>query len=176
MAIELVGFDQLKLMLELEKTESDYPTLTLIQESVVAAFESYLGRNLSEDKYEESNFVYFPQDIMPLKALPVKSITSAAIDGVEITDYKIRDFGILLGSKVEGVEVVVSYVGGLTSVPDDISRAALLQTSYEYQTHDHIGAETVATEGGMVTTPSLSLLKEVVRLLKNHRHPVNKVL
>lgn len=176
MAIELVEFEKLKTLLQLDKTEADYPTLTLIQESVVAAFEEFTGRTLTEDKYSESVFVLSPSKMIPVKALPIKVITSITVDGVLTTNYKIREYGVELGSKVDNVTLDIAYTGGLAEVPKGLERAALLQTAYEYQNSDHIGAKLVSSEGGSVTLPELNLLKVVKGILKNYRHPLNRML
>ena len=70
-------------------------------------------------------------------------------------------------------KVVIVYTGGITIVPDAMARAALLQTAYEFQSKDQIGAESVTTDGGSVSRPALGLLKEVKRNLEKYKHPLN---
>ena len=176
MAIELVPFDKLKSLLELEDNEADYPALTLIQESVVAAFEAYTGRVFTEDKYTNSVDIIFPSKMVSLNAIPVNTITEVTVDGIVMTDYKIRLYGIELGSPVDNRTVEVSYRGGLKEVPASLERAALLQTTYEYQNSTHIGAKLVSTEGGTVTLPELNLLKVVKGILKSYMHPLNRMM
>lgn len=176
MATELIAFQALADLLGLEQTEDKYPKLTLIQESVVDAFEEYTGRSFDNDTYKESLTPMSPSSMMPLKALPVASVAQVTLDGTATTDFKIRIYGIQLGAKVDNKEIVVDYVGGLETVPKQIKRAALLQTAYEFQNSDNIGASFVSNEGGTVTVPEISLLKEVRKLLATERHPLNRML
>lgn len=174
MAIELVDFEELKVMLGLSasKSESDYPDLTLIQESVVNMFESFTGRFFTEDKYIEQKFIGCSKTKMiPLKGVPIKSISSVTIDGVLTPDYKIKGYGIELSFPVTDVEIEVVYTGGITEVIGSLHRAALLQTVYEYQNKDSIGIQTTSTNGGTVTKPELGMLKEVAKLLAPLKHP-----
>lgn len=171
MAIELVSFDDLDTYLDLAKEESGYPDLTLIQESVVAAIERHLNRELELDTRTETNFIYSATTMIPVKALPIVSITSVTIDGDTTTEYKKRSYGIQLDLCTDNSEVIVTYEGGIEDVPSAIKRAALLQTVYEYQNKDSIGIENVSTEGGSITKPELGLLKEVKMLLQKHKHP-----
>lgn len=177
MAKELVSFADLKILLGLLKTEVDYPQLTLIQESVADAIEEYTGRTFESNVYQETVTPLSPSKMIPLKAVPVSSITSVTVDGNAWADFKIREYGIELGSTVDNQEIIVTYVGGLVGVVTGVlNRAALLQTTYEYQNKDNIGASFVTNEGGSVTVPEIGLLKEVRRLLKNERHVLNKIL
>jgi len=68
--------------------------------------------------------------------------------------------------------MVVVYTGGITEATNSMNRAALLQTAYEFQAKDHIGASSVSAEGGSVQRPELGLLKEVKRILSKDKHPL----
>ena len=171
MAIELISFDELDVYLDLAKSESGYPDLTLIQESVVTAIENRLDRRLTLEGAVETLYLYACTKMIPLKSIPIKTVSSVSIDGVATTGYKIRGYGIELTYAVDNVEVTVAYEGGLNTVHPDLKRAALLQTVYEYQNKDSIGIQSTSTEGGTTTKPELGLLKEVKQLLHRHRHP-----
>ena len=172
---DLVTFEDLKSLLHLDNDEEDYPALTLLRDSVKDAIESFLGRTIDNDSYSETKRIVSKTKMVPLNALPVDSVSSVTIDGSASTDYTISDYGVELGATVSNLPVVVSYIGGLEEIPGPINRAALIQTAYEYQNHDHIGAESVSTDGGSVQRPSLGLLKEVQRLLKTFKHPLNRM-
>jgi len=171
MAIELVSFDDLKLYLGLSKGELNYPELTLIQESVVSAIESYTRRILTEDNYSKTVFVSCKTKMIMLDAIPIKKISSILIDGIDTTDYKIKQYGVQLDEYVDDAELSISYTGGLETVNAMIKRAALLQTVYEFQNKDSIGIQTVSTDGGTTVKPELGLLREVKTLLDRHIHP-----
>ena len=64
-------------------------------------------------------------------------------------------------------KTVITYTGGLTVVPAELTRAALLQTVYEYQNKDSVGLENISNQGGSVTKPEIGLLKEVKQILNN---------
>lgn len=170
--MELVSFEQLKAILGLSKTESDYADLEIIKESVVSMFEDYTHRKFNEDSYSESIYTNSINTAMiQCNAIPIKSVSSVLIDGVETTAYKITQYGIELSSKVADAKVDVNYIGGIETVPGNLNRAALLQTAYEYQNKNSIGIEVVSTEGGSVVKPELGMLKEVKTLLNSLIHP-----
>lgn len=175
MAIELVSFDELKIVLGLSesKSESDYPDLTIIQESVVAMFENHTGRTFKKTNHSEDYFIFSKSKMIPLKGLPVISIESITLDGdvVDADAYDSRPYGVELANATSSITAKVSYSGGLSSVPEDLKRAAMLQTIYEYQNKHSIGLEVVSTGGGTVTKPQLGMLKEVGRLLNKYVHP-----
>ena len=171
MAIELVGFDKLAPVIPLNSAEATYPDLTIIQESVVSQFEDHTNRTFTEDNYEEELFVGMSSKMIPLKAIPVSEVTEVTIDDVVTTDYNIRPYGVELGYKVQNQTVKVTYAGGLATVPKSLERAALLQTTYEYQHKNSIGLEIVSTPGGTITKPEVGMLKEVKKILNAYMHP-----
>ena len=180
MTIELVSFADIKSVINLEDAAiTDYPGLGIIRDNVVFAIESYLSRYLENTDYTQSVKVMSKTKMIPLRALPVESISTVTVStlGVdesltEHNDYMITDYGILLDSSVNRSSVDVEYTGGYEAadVPNEIKRAAILQTIYEFQGKDTIGATSVSTEGGSVQTPALGLLKEVRRLLDPFKH------
>lgn len=171
---DLISFENLKSVLDLELKESDYPALAVIRDSVKAAIQSHIGRNLDFGKYTESKLIAYQTKMIGLMGLPVKSVSNVTIDGVAITDYKLRDYGIEISGGIEDQTVAVTYKGGFERLPEDIGRAALIQTVYEYQNKDHMGAESVSSDGGSVSRPALGLLKETTRLLSPYRHVLDK--
>ena len=182
MAVELVTYPDLKNLLGLTKAAiTDYPALGVLNNSVLYAIEEYLGRELEKKDRTETIFVgATPSRMISLIGLPIASITSVSITQAQIetsyvsTDYDIVDYGIKMVSKFQNAKVVVTYNGGFedADVPTKINRAALLQISYEWQSKDQIGAQSVSTEGGFVQRPELGLLKEVKRILDGQKHPL----
>lgn len=172
MAIELISFDELKTFLGLIETESDYPELALIQESVVSAIEDTTGRILEQGDYTQTKHSFWTDTVMiKLDAIPVLKVESVTIDGAAVSGYKIRTYGLDLPRTVFEETVVVKYTGGVDAVSGTLKRAALLQTVYEFQHKEFVGVETISTEGGTVTRPALGMLKEVAKLLEKERHP-----
>lgn len=182
MAIELVTYADLKALLGLTKAAmSDYPALEVLNDSVLYAIEEYLGRELEKSDRTETIFIGdTPSRMISLLGLPIASITSVTITQAQIetsyisTDYDVVDYGIKMVSKFKNAKIVVVYNGGYADadVPTKINRAALLQISYEWQSKDQIGAQSVSTEGGFVQRPELGLLKEVKRMLDGQKHPL----
>ncbi len=169
---DLVTFEQLDALLNLKQSEDNYPALRLLMDSVKAAIQNHIGRDISFGKYTESRIITCQTSMIGLKALPIKSVSAVTIDGVSTTNYKIRDYGIEVPGGLDDVTIAVTYKGGFDKVPEDINRAALLQTAYEFQNKANIGAESVTNEGGSIQRPALGLLKEVRERLKNYKHPL----
>lgn len=180
MAIELVSYADLKSLLGLEGTIiGDYPALMVLKLSVTSAIEEYLGRELEVKARTEDVFVNeSPTKMIALVGLPISSVSSVVITQNNTTetlsenDYDIAQYGIKLHSNVSHAKISITYTGGVSTVPVGIERAALLQTAYEFQAKDQIGAENVSTDGGMVSRPALGLLKETKRMLKSEIHPL----
>lgn len=180
MTIELVTYADLKALLSLtDAAITDYPALNLLRESVTAAIESYLGREL--ESKSRSATIYASNvatQMIHLKAVPVASVSALTVtigtDSEDYTanDYEITVYGVKLYGKVSNAKIEITYTGGISTVPDAINRAALMQTTYEFQSKENIGAESVSTEGGFVSRPALGLLKEVRRMLSSERHPL----
>jgi len=170
--MQFLSFEDVKSLGELEKDEVDYPVISILESSVISAIESYTKTILKKSTYTKK-LNYYTQ-LLEVDALPVISVTSIITEsGYEYvaSDYRIRDWGIeLLSPVVLDESVTIVYTGGYSKLPGDLYRAILLQTVYEYQNHDHIGASSVTNEGGSVQTPSLQLLPEVVRLIKGYKN------
>lgn len=173
---DLVEFKTLKAILELEKDGiSDYPRLEVIAAAVPSSFEMYAGRKFEEvDKRVESGNTEIgrPTKFLHLHALPIKSITSVVIDGRTIgtSEYVVDAYGVRLLASVSGVSWTVEYQGGFDEFPADLKYTAAIQAAYESQNMDVLGAQTVSSEGGTVTTPGFKLLPEVQRRLSNYVH------
>ena len=190
MAHELVTFDDLKKALELEKkTIQEYPVLEILKPSIEAAVENFLGRELEyKERTEPVQMGMAHSKMVPLKALPVASVSAVtATDGygnqeslTHLEDFRITNWGIRLFSAYRDKDLAVTYLGGFATpatgstpaIPADITRAALLQTVYEYEKSPNLGASTVSTEGGSTRYPELGLLKHVKELLQKHIHPL----
>lgn len=181
MAIELVTYANLKALLDLEEAAiTDYPALNIIRPSVTSAIEEYLDRLLEPIERTETIYIgRFKTSMLRLPAIPVTSVSSVTVTIGEDSEtydeheeYEVTNYGLKLLASLANAKVVVVYTGGITTVPDAIARAALLQTAYEFQSKDHVGADNVSTEGGSVSRPAIGLLKEVQRLLNRYRHPL----
>jgi hypothetical protein len=190
MAHELVTFNDLKKELKLDKsTLQEYPVLAVLKPSVEAAIENFLQRELEyKERTEDLYLSRFGTSMVQLKALPVASVSAVTVtdaygnteDLTAQEDFRITPFGIRLFSNHKDLDISVTYLGGYATpatgsvpgIPKDITRAALLQTVYEYQKSPNLGAEMVSNEGGSVTYPELGLLKHVKQLLQPHIHPL----
>jgi len=189
MAWELVSFASLKALLGLEDSlVTDYPALNILKPSVEAAIESYLGRQLESAERTETFYITGPSNIIPLKAIPVTAVSSLEITMLNETetystgDYYFTEYGLTLDAPIydgyksftnlNDAKIAITYTGGLSAVPSDIERAALLQTAYEFLGKDQIGATSVTTEGGTVNRPALNLLPVVKDLLNPYKHPL----
>lgn len=165
----IVEFDDVKALLDLEKAEDKYPELQVILVQVHAALENYCQRSFEFDEYTEIG--YLDGSDIPLRALPIASVKSVAIDGKsQVLNWRTRGDRISFRGHHEGNFKVV-YKGGFDEIPADVKRAAVLQACHEYQRKDQIGATAVNTDGGSVQySGQIGLLKEVVRLLAPYRN------
>jgi hypothetical protein len=173
----LTDFDTMKALLDLDGDEAGYPQLSFVMTSVDAAIQNHLKRELEEDSRTETRFLNGVSRMLPLSGLPVVSVESVVIDDevVDPSRYKKAVYGLEFNYMPDGL-TVVTYKGGVDEIHRDIKRAAELQVAYEYQNIDHVGAETVSNEGGSVSRPALGLLKEVIRMLNPHVHPMGAFL
>jgi len=184
MAIELVTFADLKAFLDLESAAiTDYPALNIIRSSATFAIEEYLGRLLESKERTETIYIgSYKTSMIKLPAIPITAISSVTVtigsDSEtydEHEEYEITDYGLKLFTTLMNAKIVVVYTGGITTVPDVMNRAALLQTIFEFQAKDQVGAESVSSTGGSVSRPVLGLLKEVRRMLNSEKHPLLQV-
>lgn len=184
--ITLVQFEDVSNYLGLARSESSHPQLAIIAPSVTTAIENYIGRKLeSEERTEVIHIGSSETRFIDLKALPVTEVVSVVVTElgedetlVENEDFIVSNGGIeLLYTRLKRCKVTVVYTGGYVEddVPEDFHRAALLQTIHEYQTKDHVGADSVSSEGGSIQRPGVVLLPEVKRLLDEHKHPARIV-
>ena len=181
MAIELVSYDDLKALLNLEDAAiTDYPALELLRSSVTSAVEEEIGRLL--ESMERTETIYIgsrKRSMISLPAIPVTAVSSVTVTIIgesetydENEEYEITEYGIQLAVSLSKAKMVVVYTGGISTVPDAMARAALMQVAYEFQAKDNIGSSSVSTEGGSVQRPELGLLKEVRRDLNRYKHPL----
>lgn len=178
----IVDFDDLKVILDLEKTSfADYPDLELIADSVHAALENFTQRSLSDTvvKVTETGFNPQRQKEINLKNLPIVSIESVTLndynDGIALdltlTEVKVNPYGVTLPFKYEGAWTVTTK-GGFKGIPSDsdIYRAELFQITYEYQNKNNMAATGFTNDGGGVTLPGFVLLPQVKQLLAPYIH------
>ncbi len=179
--IELVTFAELKTLLDLDGTTiAEYPALALLQSSVLSAIESYIGRLLTSE--ERTEIIYVgnnPSDMISLPGIPITTVSSVTVSIYgddetlsENSDFVIDEFGIRMLYKFRLAKITIIYTGGLSETNGILKRAALMQTAYEWQGKEQIGASYTSNEGGSVTRPELGLLKEVKRLLNSEIHPL----
>ena len=173
--ITLVTFAELKTFLDLsDALESDYPDLILIRDSVTSSIESYCRRLFEPVERVRDKFYRYSTLRVDLKAYPISAVASVTVDtgsGASVqtvdTDFIILDDAIELVEPLVAAKAVITYTGGLSVVPYELTRAALLQTVYEYQNKDSVGLENISNQGGSITKPEIGLLKEVKQILDN---------
>lgn len=184
MALELVTFADLEKLLGLtDAAITDYPALEVINDTMIVAFETELGRKLNSESRTDTQYVgKFKKSMLNLPAIPITTMTSVTVTQLgdseswtEDEDYEVTGYGIRLLTGITNSKIVTVYTGGLSAVSEEpgLNRAALYQIAYEFQSKDWIGAESVSTEGGNVTRPELTLLKETKRMLKGSIHPLH---
>jgi len=177
---ELCSWDDLKNMLDLEGSSiSEYPALDDTRLRVAYALEVHLGRLFEVKERTESISV----GMSPIQMIYLPGVPSASISSVTVRtryetltlsedDYMVTNYGLKLWSRVSNSEIEVVYTGGISEVPGSLNRASLLQTVYEFQGKEHVGATSVSTDGGTVSTPEIQLLKTVKASIKGEHHPL----
>jgi|GEM_PF-1282703 len=181
MAWELCSYDQLKDILDLEQALiSGYPDLVVIKELVEYAIEAYLFRDLESKERSESIYINdTARSIISLRAIPITDVSSISLVSgettltlVENSDFLVTDYGLKLSSLASNSRLDIVYTGGYAedAIPEAINRAAVLQTVFEFQNKDRLGAETISTQAGTVTRPALDLLPHIKQLLLNYKH------
>lgn len=177
---ELCSWDDLKNILDLEgSTIDDYPALEDTRLRVAYALESHLGRLFeSKERTELISVGISPTRMIYLPGIPVASIASVTVKTRYETltlledDYMVTDYGLKLWGNVKDCMVTVIYTGGLVEIPGSFTRASLIQTIYEYQGKENMGATSVSTDGGSVSTPEIQLLKTVKAAVQGEHHPL----
>lgn len=165
----MISFDDIKYLLDLNKSEASYPALTQIIESVESAIKNYCMREFEFDSYTESNVFGFGEIFV--RAYPIKKIKKIVIDDHEVTSFRFSNGTVKITDyKYQSGYATISYNGGFDDIPSDIKRACILQICHEYQRRDAIGATSVTSDGGSISYPSLGLLSEVKRLLNPYRN------
>lgn len=181
MAFELVPFAEIKSILGLTGSSVDeYPALGVILNRLTSSFQEFTDRLFEQKVRTEELFISGTGVAMiPLKALPVISVTSVEVSsysyGLETLggcDFYITNYGLRLYTKVKNSNVKVTYLGGLSESSDELKAAAVYQASYEFQSKEQIGANSVSNEGGSVYRPPLGLLSETKRMLTSSIHPL----
>ena len=186
----LYALADLKSILEIEDTSKD-SLLTLIGGMVQSRIESFLARTLTSATFTET--VYEKGSMMPLKGLPVSSVTSVRIQHTQdsYTDltssqWDVTPYGIRLNQHTvtqSDLYVSVVYAGGYSATggvltfndadrSTNIKRAALYQMVHEWKKKDKPGATLIETQAGsMGTEKAIELLQEVKDSLAPCVHP-----
>ena len=172
MSIALADFDKIVSLTGLKKTESDYPAIEVIQLMVCTSFENYTRRLFEVVKRVEVITLCGGERMIPLKGIPIKTVSFVRVDSVETEEYKLMPYGILLTTPpANDFYVEVEYKGGYSSIPEDIANAALLQVVFDWQQKESIGVKSVSTSGGTTSKDSVGMLYQVKDILNNHVHP-----
>ena len=184
MSIMLVSTEDAKLFLGL-KTEDEHDDLIeLIIEQVSARIETYLNRELKAE--ERTKYFDAGKDSYSLPAYPVDTGETFTVnhDDVELTideDYYLHDeIGVVefpLGTgeyKVRSIDVTCTggYTegSGVLAVPDDLKRACLMQTVYDFRRRNDLGLSSVSMPDGSVSIyQPARFLSEVEAILMTHR-------
>ena len=167
----IVTFKDIKKLLDLNKDRfSDYPELQVLANSVHASLENYVGRTLTvPEKRTESGFV--SGTTLDLKNIPIVSITSVKLGGIQTEDYTITQYGIDVPYAVSGETWEVISKGGFKTIPEDIYRAEIMQLIYEYQNLNNLATKSMTNDSGSTqTTEGFVILKDVKRLLEPYKH------
>ncbi|MBI5192764.1 MAG: hypothetical protein HZA08_04900 [Nitrospirae bacterium] len=183
MTIRLINISDLKLFMDKSDDAHD-GLLSLIVEQISSRLESYMNRQLK--KMSRTEYFTGGNRLYWLKAFPVDESQTLTVKVDSITQTKDSDYylwpeigEIEFTSSVPATKprnIEVTYTGGyaelngVLQVPDDIMRACLMQSAFEFRRRKDIGLLTVTMPDGSVTTQSpAKLLKEVEESIKPYR-------
>ena len=66
---------------------------------------------------------------IPLPSRPVFQVETVSVDSLACDDYTVKGNFVILPDEMEGLEVEVTYVAGMTEVPYDIQAAVLMHAA-----------------------------------------------
>lgn len=182
---ELISSSEVSTLLNLKLDSAlGYPALSVISRRLVSSFQEFTQREFEQKERTQIIYVHSTgTKMVRLNALPIESVSSVilesmiadASDNLSVTDFGIAEYGLKLFYKVKNCKITVTYTGGLEEPTEEMKAAALYQLAYEFQSKEHIGAESVINEGGSIYRPPLGLLEETKRMLKSSVHPLSMV-
>jgi len=180
----LFTWTEFKNLMGYVKDEVDFPDYPIIRDSVFGRIEAYLQRFL--EKKEVTEIVDCETTMIPLRNLPIDTVTSIKLVAddlteTDITEYRITNFGIQLRNFIfdfdnDTARIKITYHGGylktdnVLAVPEAIKRAGLYQTKFEIESKNNFGSETITTDAGTIRRSSIQLLKELKETLKPFIH------
>lgn len=181
--MKLIGLQELKSFLEKTDTEHDSVLLMLI-EMVSKRMETFLNRDLTyqtkTEKLYGDGFTMYQVRAFPVDTSQPYSVKRDGYLMKDGSDYFLDpDNGLItfitpVYSRPLGLEI--SYTGGyregaegILMVPDDIRKACLYQTAYEFRRRHELGATSITMPDGSMQIQPVSLLPEVKSILQHHR-------
>lgn len=189
--MKLESRTNVKLYLELTTTNSD-DLLDLIIGQISKRIETFLNRNLLKQEYTEFFDVKIHRRFFNLKSYPIDlnedfTATQYDVEDTVNSDYYVYEDQGMVEYFTErthcnepkcmkfvytgGYEEIYSDGENVLDVPDDIKRACLLQSVFEFRRRRDVGITSVSTPDGSIGKPNPgNLLPEVVSILKSYRN------
>lgn len=155
-----------------------------LQEGITKRFETYMGREFEKKERTEKfdgGTPYFQLKAFPIDTGETITVTEDGITLVENDDYYVRaEEGVIEfgreASETYPLNIVITYTGGYTiaseviAVPDDLKRACVYQTAFEFRRRKDLGASAVNMgDGSMSISKPTELLKDVKLTLDSYR-------
>ena len=188
--MKLISRANLKTYLSIAATTYD-DLLDLIISQTSARLQKYLNRKLKKQEYTEYFNIPISRKTFNLRAYPIDltedfTVTQYDVEDTINVDYFVyEDKGIVQYytertrcSEPKCMKFV--YTGGyeelytdseyVLDVPDDIQRAAMIQSAYDFKRRKDIGLTTTTTPDGSISKANDTLLPEVVDILKSYRN------
>lgn len=158
----LTTLSKVKEYLQIDATDTSRDSvLTRLINASSTVIEKYCGRKFESAQFTETYWDGLQKVFV--ENYPITAIASVTDNGDAVTDYKNRTTYIDMGHKPVG-DVVVSYTGGYTTVPDDIEQACIMTVHFFFKM-DVANFGRTFTENGMSFKPDN--LPGTVKLLLN---------
>lgn len=181
--MKLIGLKELKNFLDKSDNEHDALLLDLI-EMTSKRIENFLNRDLEyggrTEKLTGEGRTHYQVRAYPIDSSQTFSIKRDGSTLTEGSDYWVDyESGLILFNTniytlPMGLEI--SYTGGykkgaedILLVPDDLKKACLYQTAYEFRRRHELGATSINMPDGSLQIQPVGLLPEVKSILYSYR-------
>jgi len=182
--MKLVSLADLKLFME--KTDTDHDkVLEDMLGQISVRIQSFLNRLLEKQartQYFNGGRRYYYLPAFPIDSIAVLTVVVDSSTQTLDSDYFVwHDEGCIefycSVSATQPKNVVITWTGGydkqsgdVLRVPDDVKRACVLQTAYEFRRRNDLGASSTGMSGGSITyQPPVDFLPDVQSILDMYR-------
>lgn len=189
--MKLESRENIKIYLEITNPNHD-SLLDLIIDQVSARIEKFLNRKLTKQEYTEYFDVKISKKFFHLRSYPIDLAEDFTASQYDVEDTINSDYFVYEDSGIveyftdrihcnepkcikfvytAGYEEIYTEGEDVLNVPDDLKRACLLQSVFEFRRRRDIGLTSISTPDGSISKSITgTLLTEVSDILKSYRN------